>query len=496
MNPTPHVPVSQQIPVPQHVPVSPQIPVSRHVPVSQQLPASLDRRRRARELDALASGSGVDVLVVGGGVTGVGVALDAVSRGLTVALVEAHDLAFGTSRWSSKLVHGGLRYLASGDVGLARESAVERDLLMRRIAPHLVRPLPMLMPVLPSMSPAAATGARGAMRAADLLRRIAGTPRSVLPAPRHLTAVETGQMAPALRRTGVRGGLLSWDGQLVDDARLVVAIARTAASRGASVLTRVRVTALDGSGALATDTLTGSSVEIRARAVINATGVWAPELAAGVRLRPSRGTHLVVDAAALGGLRAALTVPFPRERNRFALVLPQPDGRRVYIGLTDSDADRVEDVATPTAAEVQSLIDVVSSALEVPLDRADVIGSFTGLRPLLDGAAGRTADLSRRHAVLTANDGAVTIVGGKLTTYRRMAADAVDAAVRANGLSAGSARTRGLALVGGAAIARRTRLRGGAPAARRAVRHRGPSRGRRGRRRPRSCSHRSATAPR
>lgn len=415
------------------------------------VPASLDRRRRDRELDALSSRAVVDLLVVGGGVTGAGVALDAVSRGMTVALVEAHDLAFGTSRWSSKLVHGGLRYLASGDVGLARESAAERDLLMRRVAPHLVRALPMLIPILPSTGLASAYGTAGALRAADLLRRLAGTPSSVLPAPRRLTAMEAGQTAPPLRRAGLRGGLLSWDGQLVDDARLVVGIARTAASRDAKILTRMRVRSLDGSGALATDTLTGATVELRARCVVNAAGVWAPELTPGVRLRPSRGTHLVVDAAAFGGLRTALTLPFPGERNRFALVLPQPDGRRIYVGLTDAAAETVEEVATPTGAEVQALIDVVSSALEVPLDRADVIGAFTGLRPLLDGAAGRTADLSRRHAVLTSANGVVTIVGGKLTTYRRMAADAVDTAVRAAGLSVGPSRTRSLALVGAAA---------------------------------------------
>jgi glycerol-3-phosphate dehydrogenase len=423
---------------------------------------SLNRWRRERELAALAGGEIVDVLVVGGGITGAGVALDAASRGLSVALVEAGDLAFGTSRWSSKLVHGGLRYLARGEVGLARVSAVERDGLLRRLAPHLLRPLPMLLPLLPAIPPRVAAGARAGLAAADALCRLAGTPPSALPGPRRLTAVEVRQMAPAVRAAGLRGGLVGWDCQLVDDARLVVTVARTAAAYGARVLTRVRAVELDGSGASVLDSVSGSRFEVRARAVVVAAGVWVPQLRPDVRLRPSRGTHLVVGAAAFGGLRTALTIPFSMgrlpsatatraTRNRYALVLPQPDGRRVYVGLTDVPADEVADVPAPTGAEVDELLDVVSGALEVPLDRADVLGTFAGLRPLLDGVAGRSADLSRRHAVYTSADGVVTVVGGKLTTYRRMAQDAVDAAVRGHGrLDALPCQTRQLPLLGAA----------------------------------------------
>jgi glycerol-3-phosphate dehydrogenase len=404
-------------------------------------------------------------------VTGAGAALDAASRGLSVALVEAEDLAFGTSRWSSKLTHGGLRYLASGDVGLAWESAVERDALLRRIAPHLVRPLPMVLPLLPTVSPRAGAVMRAGLGAADVLCRLAGTPRSALPGPRKLTAVETQQLAPAVRAAGLRGGLLGWDGQLADDARLVVTLARTAAAHGARVLIRLRATEIDGTGARVLDSLSGGRFDIRARSVVVAAGVWAPRLRPEVHLRPSRGTHLVVDAAAFGGLRAALTIPFPGEHNRYALVLPQPDGRRVYVGLTDVATDEVVDVPVPSTAEVDELLDVVSGVLEVPLDRADVLGSFAGLRPLLDGDAGhrpmrstehaeppgggsrrveRSDDLSRRHAVYVSADGVVSVVGGKLTTYRRMAQDAVDAAVRLAGLDAGPCRTRQLPLLGAA----------------------------------------------
>ncbi|MBB3050383.1 glycerol-3-phosphate dehydrogenase [Prauserella isguenensis] len=410
--------------------------------------ASLTARRRARELDELASGRQVDVLVVGGGVTGAGCALDAASRGLSVALVEADDLAFGTSRWSSKLVHGGLRYLAHGEFGLAHESAVERGVLMTRTAPHLTRPMAQVFP-----DYGATTGhllTRAGLHAGDALRRAARTPSSLLPRPRAVPSAETLALAPGLRSAGLRGGLLSFDGALTDDARLVVAIARTAAAHGARVLTRISATELHADRAVARDRLTGSTVELRAKQVVNATGVWAGSLAPSVRLRPSRGTHLVLDAERTGLGEASVMVPVPGELNRFVLLLPQPDGR-VYLGLTDEPLDSgPEDVPTVPQSDVDFLLGVASSVLARNLTRDDVLGAFAGLRPLLE-AGGATADLSRNHAVLTDPDtGVLTVVGGKLTTYRRMAEDAVDAAVRAAGLSVGRSRTSRLPLFGAA----------------------------------------------
>jgi glycerol-3-phosphate dehydrogenase len=415
---------------------------------------SLNRARRERELAELDGGATVDLAVVGGGVTGVGTALDAASRGLSVALLESRDLAFGTSRWSSKLVHGGLRYLASGDLRLARESALERDVLMRSVAPHLVRALPTLLPLYAGERARRSAALAGVgLRVADLLRASARTPREVLPGPRRLSVTETVHVSPNIRETGLRGGYLYWDGQLVDDARLVVAIARTAAGLGARIITRCRVTGVDRDGARAVDELTGRPVRIRARAVVNATGVWAATLAPAARLRPSRGTHLVLPggpAGPLGGSRVALTVPVPGASNRYVLLLPQPGGR-IYLGLTDEEVPMVTDVPEPTPADVEFLLGVASSALRAPIDRADVLGAFAGLRPLLDGSSARTSDLSRRHAVLTGPDGVVTVVGGKLTTYRRMAADAVDAALRVSGLPAPRpSRTATLPLVGAA----------------------------------------------
>lgn len=421
-----------------------------HRPAGPDPAASLNTARRARELAALAAGETVDVLVVGLGATGAGAALDAAARGLSVAAIDAHDLAFGTSRWSSKLVHGGLRYLASGQLGVAHESAVERGRLMGRTAPHLLRALPFVLPLTPLVSHAGAAASLAAMRAGDLLRRSARTPRALLPRPRHLSAVEALRLAPPLRSYGLRGGLLSWDGQLSDDARLVTAIARTAAAHGALILTRCRALALDGDGARVRDELTGEEFAVRARAVINATGVWAGELAEGVRLRPSRGTHLVLRADSLGGLTTGLHLPVPGAFGRLALVLPQEDGR-VYVGLTDEPVDGpIPDVPQPSEAEIGFLLDVVDSALDVPVRRSDVAGAFAGLRPLLDRRGGATADLSRKHAVLVSPNGVVTIVGGKLTTYRRMAQDAVDTALRTRGLPAGPCVTARLPLVGAA----------------------------------------------
>ena len=391
-----------------------------------------------------------DVVVVGLGVTGAGVALDAVSRGLSVLAVDAHDLAFGTSRWSSKLVHGGLRYLAQGQVGVAHESAVERGVLMETTAPHLIRPLPMLLPLTPAVSGRQAALARAGIAAGDLLRRGARTSRETLPRPRRVSATEALALAPGLRPGGLRGGLLSWDGQLEDDARLVATIARTAAGLGAAVRTRARVVAADARGVTLRDGLTGTTTTVAARGVVNATGVWADGLVDGLRLRPSRGTHLVLRGTSLPGLRTAVTTPMPGSTNRFVMVLPQPDGT-VHVGLTDEPVDGpVPDVPEPTEPEIGFLLNVVSAAFDHDVRRADVVGAHAGLRPLLDDTAGGTADLSRRHAVLTSRDGVVTVVGGKLTTYRRMAEDAVDRVVAKRRLDAGPCRTRTLPLAGAA----------------------------------------------
>jgi glycerol-3-phosphate dehydrogenase len=410
---------------------------------------ALTALRRTRELAEATDGRVADLLVVGLGVTGAGVALDAAARGLDVVAVDAHDLAFGTSRWSSKLVHGGLRYLAHGQVGVAHESAVERGVLMQRTAPHLVRSLPLVTPLGPAISPRQGRAIYGGLWAGDLLRASARTPRSQLPRPRRVSATEARALVPALREPGLRGALVSWDGQLVDDARLVTAIARTAAGRGTRVLTRVRALGLSGDGAAVRDEVTGATGTIRARAVVNATGVWSPDLEPGVRLRPSRGTHVVLRRSALPGLCAAVTAPVPGEPSRFVMVLPQPDGG-VLVGITDEPAHGpVPEVPEPTRDEIDFLLDTAGSLFTHRLTDADVAGAFAGLRPLLD-APGRTADLSRRHAVTTSDSGVVTVVGGKLTTYRRMAQDALDRALAVRGLDAGPCRTARLPLVGAA----------------------------------------------
>ncbi len=420
--------------------------------------AALHATRRTADLTALGDRPEVDVLVIGGGVTGAGVALDAASRGLRTLLVERTDFAFGTSRWSSKLVHGGLRYLASGRVGIAHESAVERGVMLRTTAPHLVRPLPQLVPLLPGITFPQSALIRAGFAAGDALRVAAHTSAATLPRSRRVAAAEALRLAPTVRREGLRGGLQAWDGQLVDDARLVVALARTAAAHGATVLTRLEAVTATGDSVRLRDTITGETLTVRARAVINATGVWAGEVDHSIKLRPSRGTHLVFDAAAFGGLSAALTVPVPGSISRFVFALPAAHGR-VYLGLTDEEAPGpIPDEPQPTESEIDFLLDTINTALREPLTRADIRGRFAGLRPLLETADDSTADISREHAVLTSPDGLITVVGGKLTTYRQMAQDAVDAAVARAGLAASPCRTTGLPLVGAVAGAARDRI--------------------------------------
>jgi len=399
----------------------------------------LDLARRARDLDHLATGHEVDVLVVGGGITGVGVALDAVTRGLTVALVERRDLAHGTSRWSTKLVHGGLRYLAKGDIGVAWESATERAHIVETIAPHLVRPLPFAVPLTPDLSPAVARLTATGLRLGDAMRAAAGTSGKDLPRTRRITAAEALRWTPALDPEGLRGAYLHWDAQLEDDARLVVAVARTAAAHGARIVTYAEVQDITATGARVRDVLGDASFEIRARHVINATGVWADGLHPGIALRPSAGAHLLVPAARLGDPAASMNVPVPGAFGRFVFLLPRPDGL-VLIGLTDEpyEGGAIPDEPQVTEQDETFLLQTVSRALARPLTSEDVVGRYAGLRPLLDAGDGSTADVSRRHAVLVdETTGAVTVVGGKLTTYRRMAQDAVDVIAARPGVAAG-----------------------------------------------------------
>jgi glycerol-3-phosphate dehydrogenase len=410
-------------------------------PVPSGPPTYLNARRRERELAALADGEQLDVLVIGGGVTGAGVALDAQTRGLKTALLERRDLATGTSRWSSKLAHGGLRYLAQGHPGVAWESARERHWLATHIAPHLIRALPQLSPP----SALIETG----VRLGDGMRALAGTSRRRLPCTRRISAEEALRWAPALAPWH-GPAILHWDGQLEDDARLVVAIARTAAAHGAKVITYAEVEGITAGGAAAQDARTGERFEVKARHVVNATGVWAGRLVDGVALKPSRGSHVLVDAGRLGDPRASVNIPIPGHFGRFVFAIPRPDGL-VMIGLTDDPytSDELPDAPQPTAEDILFLLETASTAFATPLSETDVVGSFAGLRPLLDSGEQQTSDISRSHAVIVdPGTNAVTIVGGKLTTYRQMAQDTVDAIVARPDVDAGPCLTRRLPLVG------------------------------------------------
>lgn len=411
--------------------------------------SALDATRRRRELESVWGGDDVDVLVVGGGITGVGTALDAASRGLKVVLVEKHDLAFGTSRWSSKLVHGGLRYLASGQFGIARDSAAERAILMTRTAPHLVRPLSQVIPLHDSTSRRSEVIVRAGLLAGDVLRARAGTAGELLPRSRKVDAAAVATAAPTVRRDGLRGGATSWDGQLVDDARLVVAVARTAALYGASILTGVSALDVDRTSATLLEHDTGSSTRVKAKIVVNAAGVSAGKVDSRISLRPSRGTHLVFDRGVFGGLDCSLTIPIPGERNRFVFAMPAPLGR-VYVGLTDEPTDDIPDVPVATEEEIDFLLGVLGTAVGPAPVRADVDGTFAGLRPLVNTGSGHTAALPRSHAIIDDGEGPIAAVGGKLTTYRLMAEHAVDAVSIATGMTVGPSRTAFVPLVGAA----------------------------------------------
>ena len=409
---------------------------------------SLNATQRLADLDRL-SRVELDVLVIGGGITGAGVALDAASRGLRTGLIERRDLANGTSRWSSKLIHGGLRYLRHLQFDVAWESARERHILMTTTAPHLVRSLPFVAVLDDTLSPVGGVLTELGVRAGDVLRLASGTRRRRLPGPRRISALEALRLIPGLRRDDLRGGVLFWDGQVEDDARLVIAVTRTASAHGAAVVTHCSALAVDGPRVSVRDEVSGAVLEVRARHVVNATGVWAGDIDPSVRLRPSKGAHLLLDAATLGDPRAAMLVPVEGESARWVGATPTGDGR-VIVGVTDEDHHGpIPDEPTVSEAEESFLLSTLSRALATPLHSGQVIGRYAGFRPLLDNGGGASADISRRHAIVSSPDGRMlTLVGGKLTTYRRMAQDVVDRVAAAQGAS--RSITARLPLVGAA----------------------------------------------
>ncbi|MGA5303405.1 glycerol-3-phosphate dehydrogenase/oxidase [Nucisporomicrobium flavum] len=425
--------------------------------VSRYSAGRLSPIRRAADLERLRDEQ-FDVLVIGGGVTGAGAALDAASRGLNVALVEARDLAAGTSSRSSKLIHGGLRYLEQLELHLVHEALTERGLLTSRLAPHLVRPVPILVP-LETATPPARVWHRLyyglGVAAYDVFAGVFGQGRG-MPLHRHLTRDGARHLFPSLRADKITGAIRYYDGQ-VDDARLVVNLARTAASLGAAVVTSARVTgfvrdARQVVGVRVRDLEAPDSpdFEVRARTVVAATGVWSDDMSRmlsdvgvrpGFRVRASKGVHLVVPRSAITG-DAGLILRTPT-----SVLFVIPWGGHWIIGTTDTDWQLDRSHPAASARDISYLLDQVNTVLERPLTVDDIEGVYAGLRPLLSGEADSTSKLSREHAVIEPMLGLMLVAGGKYTTYRVMAADVVDRAMRRLGLDTPS-RTDQLPLLG------------------------------------------------
>ncbi|MGN6334004.1 MAG: glycerol-3-phosphate dehydrogenase/oxidase [Motilibacteraceae bacterium] len=391
--------------------------------------APLSPEGRLRALDEMA-GRELDVLVVGGGVVGAGSALDAATRGLDVALVEARDWASGTSSRSSKLIHGGLRYLEMLDFALVREALRERGLMVQKLAPHLVRPVPFLYPLQHRAWERPYVGA-GVMLY-DTMGVSSGNARG-LPHHRHLSKKAALRIAPALRSDSLVGAVQYYDAQ-VDDARHTVTIVRTAAAHGALVANRTSVTELlrEGDrvvGAVLRDEETGRTLEVRAKVVLNATGVWTDETQAlvgggsGLRVRASKGIHLLVPREKID-LDTGLIL-----RTEKSVLFVIPWGRQWIIGTTDTDWTLDKAHPAASASDITYLLEHVNSVLKQPISREDILGVYAGLRPLLAGESDSTSKLSREHVVARPAPGLVVVAGGKYTTYRVMAEDAVDMAV-------------------------------------------------------------------
>ena len=386
----------------------------------------LDLDRRAQAWRAL-DGGAVDVLVVGGGVTGAGVALDAVTRGLSTALVEGRDFASGTSSRSSKLFHGGLRYLEQMDFQLVREALRERDLMLTRLAPHLVKPVSFLYPLTHHGWERVYVGA------GLTLYGVMGGSRA-LPRPKHLSRTGARALAPALRRDALTGGIRYFDAQC-DDARHTLTVVRTAAAYGALVRSSTEVVGFIREGgrivaAELRDTETGERCTVRAGVVVNATGVWTDDVQrladsrGEFKVRASKGIHIVVPRDRISSETGLIL------RTEKSVLFVIPWGEHWIVGTTDNDWHYAKAHPAASRTDIDYVLDHVNRVLSVPLTREDISGVYAGLRPLLSGEQEETSQLSREHALSRSPRGMVSVAGGKYTTYRVMARDAVDAAVR------------------------------------------------------------------
>ncbi|SKA91430.1 glycerol-3-phosphate dehydrogenase [Agreia bicolorata] len=410
--------------------------------------AKLGPEEREAAIEALKSKE-LDILVVGGGIVGAGSALDAATRGLRVGIVEARDWSSGTSSRSSKLVHGGVRYLEQLNFRLVREALIERGLLLQRIAPHLVKPVRFLIPLKRRFIDRFYIGA--GMVLYDLFSYTGGRPPGV-PHHRHLTRGQVQRAIPSMAHDALIGGITYYDAQ-VDDARYGASVVRTASFYGAHAASRVRVEGFIKVGQRvvgvhAHDLQTGEKFDIRAKQVVNATGVWTDDTQAMVgergqfKVRASKGIHLVVPRDRFQSSMGLLL------RTEKSVLFVIPWGRHWLVGTTDTDWHLDKAHPAATAADIDYVLEHVNTVLNVPLTRDDVEGVYAGLRPLLAGESDQTSKLSREHLVAHSVPGLVVIAGGKWTTYRVMAKDAIDAAVSAlDGKIAGSV-TEDIALLG------------------------------------------------
>jgi glycerol-3-phosphate dehydrogenase len=426
------------------------------------LTADLGPGSRAQALDAMEAGE-VDVLVVGAGVVGAGTALDAVSRGLSTALVEQRDFASGTSSRSSKLVHGGLRYLEMFDFALVREALEERGLLLTRIAPHLVRPVSFLYPLHHTWERPYVGAGLILYDGMAQMGSWAGRYEMGVPRHKHLFRKQLTRMAPDLRTDELTGAVQYYDCQ-VDDARLVMNIARTAAAYGAHVASRTKVTDFlrEGErvvGVRVEDLENDREIEVRAKVVVNAGGVWTnkiQEMLGGrgaLNVEASKGIHLVVPRDRIRSEAGFIT------KTEKSVLFVIPWGRHWIIGTTDTPWDL--DLAHPAAsrADIDYVLEHVNKLLRTPLDHTDVQGVYAGLRPLLKGATEPTSKISREHTVVAPAPGMVMIAGGKLTTYRVMARDAVDVAAKSLDGHVGPSITDRVPLLGASGFGARTNQR-------------------------------------